>query len=200
VAKASVTGCDAGARGHAITPLRSTFTTRLSTVAREIAEAPKLHKRSIPPCRRSKRAGCHVSRGVRPQVAAAALGPFLIAIARRDVALDADEIGAAVRSNRTTTRREGSCDYEADDYDARLRGRSDAGARRAGRGPDSSAADGLCRSSTTRARRSSARSSSAPIRSCSAGGRTRSSPPTGARLRGRPQQWKIRAATPSQLP
>ena len=47
------------------------------------------------------------------------------------------------------------------------------------RGADSSAADGPCRSSTTRPRRSSARSSSAPTRSYSAGRPTRNLPAPG---------------------
>ena len=54
-----------------------------------------------------------------------------------------------------------------------------AGRTRTAQGRDSSAADGPCRSSTTRPRRFSTRSSSAPTRSCSAGGPTRSLPATG---------------------
>jgi hypothetical protein len=49
--------------------------------------------------------------------------------------------------------RKGNCDHETDDHHDRLRRRSDAGTRRAGRGPqeaDSSAADGSRRCSTTR--------------------------------------------------
>src|ERR671916_1832269 len=46
-----------------------------------------------------------------------------------------DVIGASVRSDLTTTREKGRDDHEADDQHERLRRRRDAGARRAGGGP-----------------------------------------------------------------